>query len=184
MKNIQSRLINSSSLTLFLLIVIPSGISYHSSENLVGTIMAEIVSLFGGIVFLYWLFSICKLGNESILKQHLPAKNIFYAESAGILFLFAVIASFVQTFYQAEIIHQYQKNGENIYISKPAWLPILLILSVLYIIYFAAKTIKTLELKREASFKEYLGIVFLFICLPIGVFFIQPKVRTEINASP
>ncbi|MFC0877613.1 hypothetical protein ACE01N_13510 [Saccharicrinis sp. FJH2] len=59
------------------------------------------------------------------------------------------------------------------------------IFCLLYIQYFAAKTIKTIEYQREVSFGDFIGEFFLIWFYPIGIWFLQPKINTFVtnNAS-
>jgi hypothetical protein len=52
---------------------------------------------------------------------------------------------------------------------------------IFYNMYFMAKTIKTAELQREASFSDFVGEFFLIWFYPIGIWFIQPKVNQLVN---
>ncbi|WP_338815258.1 hypothetical protein V9L05_09315 [Bernardetia sp. Wsw4-3y2] len=64
------------------------------------------------------------------------------------------------------------------------WLtPILFILHILsffgifYSMYFAAKTLKTAELQREVTFKDFASEFFMFWFFPIGVWILQPRIN-------
>lgn len=50
-------------------------------------------------------------------------------------------------------------------------------ISIIYIYYFIAKTLKTAELQRELTIGDYIGEFFLIYFFPIGIWFIQPKVN-------
>lgn len=56
-----------------------------------------------------------------------------------------------------------------------------IMLMMFYVIIYAAKTLKTAELKRETSISEYLDEVFLLWFYPIGIWFIQPRIQKIIN---
>lgn len=56
--------------------------------------------------------------------------------------------------------------------------------SVLYCMYFAARTIKTVELQREVSFGEFIGELILIWFHAIGVWFIQPQVNKLMEDKP
>ena len=55
-----------------------------------------------------------------------------------------------------------------------------------YILYFVAKTIKTVELQREVKFGDFAAEFFLIWFYPIGVWFIQPRINRMIgiDANP
>ena len=50
-----------------------------------------------------------------------------------------------------------------------------------YILYFVAKTIKTVELQREVSFSDFVGEFFLIWFYPIGVWIIQAKINKMVE---
>lgn len=52
---------------------------------------------------------------------------------------------------------------------------------IFYSIYFAAKTIKTVELQRKVGFADFVGEFFLVWFFPIGIWIIQPKVNKMIK---
>ena len=48
---------------------------------------------------------------------------------------------------------------------------------MIYIVLFAAKTLKSIELGRLAKIDEYAGEAFLIWMVPLGVWFIQPRLN-------
>lgn len=46
-----------------------------------------------------------------------------------------------------------------------------------YIMFFVAKTIKTVELQRQVKFGDFAGEFFLILYYPIGIWIIQPKIN-------
>jgi hypothetical protein len=52
---------------------------------------------------------------------------------------------------------------------------------IFYIIYFVAKTFKTVELQRKVKFSDFAGEFFLVWFYPIGVWIIQPKINKMIE---
>ncbi|WP_375559401.1 hypothetical protein ACE193_16895 [Bernardetia sp. OM2101] len=64
------------------------------------------------------------------------------------------------------------------------WLtPILFILHILsifgifYSMYFTAKALKTAELQREVTFKDFVSEFFMFLFFPVGVWILQPRIN-------
>ncbi len=49
--------------------------------------------------------------------------------------------------------------------------------SYLYMVWFISKSLKTIELKREALFSEYILTLLLLWMFPIGIWFIQPRIN-------
>lgn len=70
------------------------------------------------------------------------------------------------------------------------WLtPILFILHILsvfglfYSMYFAAKTLKTAELQREVTFRDFASEFFMFWFFPVGVWILQPRINDMAEKS-
>jgi len=57
------------------------------------------------------------------------------------------------------------------------------IFCIIYILYFIAKTLKSVELQREAHFSDYIGEFFLMWCFPIGIWFIQPRINKIVQTG-
>lgn len=58
-----------------------------------------------------------------------------------------------------------------------AILHIVSIFGIFYSMYFAAKTLKTVELQREVSFREFASEFFMFWFFPIGIWILQPRIN-------
>ncbi len=57
------------------------------------------------------------------------------------------------------------------------------IFCILHTIYFAAKTIRSVELKRNARFSTFVGDFFLIWIFPVGIWFIQPRINKLIEKA-
>ncbi|MFB6319423.1 hypothetical protein [Saccharicrinis sp. FJH54] len=57
------------------------------------------------------------------------------------------------------------------------------IFCILYIQYFTAKTLKTVEYQREVSFGDFIGEFFLIWFYPIGIWFLQPKINAFVRKN-
>lgn len=55
---------------------------------------------------------------------------------------------------------------------------------IFHTIFFVAKAMKTAELQRQVYFKECIITFFLLYFLPIGIWFIQPKINRIIHILP
>ncbi|WP_299755237.1 hypothetical protein [uncultured Pontibacter sp.] len=47
----------------------------------------------------------------------------------------------------------------------------------LYMVYFLARSLVSVEQQRVVQGREYLGAFFLFLLLPVGIWFLQPRLR-------
>lgn len=52
---------------------------------------------------------------------------------------------------------------------------------ILYVIYFCAKSIKSIEENRVVTFSDCVGEFFLILFFPIGIWFIQPRINTIVE---
>jgi hypothetical protein len=43
--------------------------------------------------------------------------------------------------------------------------------------YFTAKTITSVEMKKETHFSDYIGDFFLIWFFPVGIWFLQPRIN-------
>jgi len=50
-----------------------------------------------------------------------------------------------------------------------------------YIMYFLAKTLKTVELQRQTIFSDFAGEFFMIWFYPIGIWIIQPKINNMVE---
>ncbi len=57
------------------------------------------------------------------------------------------------------------------------------IFCILHTIYFAAKTIRSAELQRNARFSTFVGYFFLIWIFPVGIWFIQPRINALMKKS-
>lgn len=53
---------------------------------------------------------------------------------------------------------------------------------IFYALYFVSKSLVTVEEKQALRFDRYIGTLFLFWFFPIGIWFVQPRVRKILKA--
>jgi hypothetical protein len=51
------------------------------------------------------------------------------------------------------------------------------VVSIMYCYYFVARTIKQYETKKKMTFKEFYKEFILILLLPIGIWFLQPRIN-------
>jgi len=74
-------------------------------------------------------------------------------------------------------------------IEEPKWMLLIIIMghfflswNIFYFMRFIAKSISTVEFKRECHFSDYLGNMVLLVFFPIGIWWLHPKIQTLIKA--
>jgi hypothetical protein len=79
-----------------------------------------------------------------------------------------------------------QGPGPGFFISLAFFIPLHLfsIFCLFYNMVFVAKTIKTVELQREATFGEYALEFVLTWFLPVGIWFLQPRINKIVRNEP
>lgn len=135
------------------------------------------------ITFLFgWYWSIA-IGLKEKLPQELKLKyerfKVFFFSPLVYFILFGFFMS-----YFSELI----LNGEepNFVFLLPIFLLVFLLhfysmFCMIFIMYFTAKTIKSIELQREAHFSDYVLEFFLVWFLPVGIWILQPKINSFLS---
>lgn len=147
-------------------------------------IVFGIVMLFY-IVFLFgWYWSVA-IGLKDRLPKELELKyqrfKIFFYSP---LIYFCFIGFFMSYFFSFA-----QSNTEpdfGILVPMILLLVLLHIYSMfcmIFIMYFTAKTIKSVELQREAHFSDYILYFFLIWFFPVGVWILQPKINEFVSGG-
>jgi CDP-diglyceride synthetase len=147
---------------IFLIIVLGLFIRNFSVNN--EPTYQTIFSITGTVIYFLYTFLI---GHE--LYQLLPRKvelnyNLF------------VVNSFV--WLTAYIIVMILSNGQGMVFHGIEALPAFYVFyALLNYFAFPARTLKSIELNRQATLREYIGDFFLIVLLPIGIWFLQPRVN-------
>jgi len=75
-------------------------------------------------------------------------------------------------------------KGEGMTFSGLAAIPMLyVVFAFLHYLSFPAKTLKSIELNKEAKFRDYISEFFLIVFLPIGIWFLQPRINKITNTK-
>lgn len=135
------------------------------------------------VVFLFsWYWSVV-FGLRNKLPEGLKLKY----ERFKIFFFSPLIYFLVIGFVINYFLGLSQNNEEpNFALLLPIFLIVFLLhfysmFCMIYIMYFTAKTIKSVELQREAHFSDYVLEFFLVWFLPIGIWILQPKINNFLS---
>lgn len=130
-------------------------------------------------VYLAWIYSV-SIG----LQPEVPANVKMKVKKFKILFYIPIVYYFAFMIGFSVLFASFNKaTSESNFIFLDQILPFLfpihifVLFCMLYTLYFAAKTIKTVELQREVKFGEFVGEFFLVWFYFIGVWILQPKVN-------
>lgn len=151
----------------FLLIVVFGLLSNFSIEN--NPELTKILSFTGMLFFLLWQLIV---GHE--LYQYVPKR-------ISLRYTMFVINGFVCIIVLAVLVFYYDGFVELEGIAA---------LGIFYFIYaiiqfmsFPAKTLKSIELNKEAPLSDYFMDFMLFLFLPFGIWFLQPRFNKIAEAN-
>lgn len=133
----------------------------------------------------YWSAGV---GLQSKVPEHVRL-DVKMFKTFSLLSLFGISAFVIFFIYFFNnFMFAFPKPGERPNFDWVLWFfPAIMLLSALmmiasiYIIYFIAKTIKTVELQKEVSFGEFVGEFILIWFFPVGVWFIQPTINKMVE---
>ncbi|ASS47891.1 MAG: hypothetical protein A3D31_01660 [Candidatus Fluviicola riflensis] len=145
------------------------------------------IALVGAITQLYWQWSV-GTGLQAYLhpdtRLRVKRFKIFFFIPWIYMGAFLLVATIISTQIRSS-------NGDES--SGLAWAIPLFILAflmhffsifcIIYTLYFVAKTLKSVELQREAHFSDYIGEFFLIWFFPVGVWFIQPRINRIVQGN-
>ena len=100
---------------------------------------------------------------------------------------FSLIIGAFLGYINSYFLFNFVSNGGQVNLA--IFTPVISVLALLqifcsfYCVYFASKSLKTVELQREVTFSDYVAVFFLFLFFPIGVLFIQPKINEIFNET-
>lgn len=158
---------------------------YNRVNNMFGLInKIYYVSLFVTALLSFWYWSIA-----TGLKHKLPNGMTMRFGLFTICLLFTPLMVWVGITSMENSINSIATFGENFSPPSPSSVFIVLpfyffgIFSHLYCIHFTAKVIKSVEIQRKASFKEFIEEFFLLWFHFVGVWIVQPKVQKLLDGT-
>ncbi len=155
---------------IILYVVYFTGLTLWQSDFSLGGVTALEISVFTNLItltlFFLWLL------NCGLFVNNFPRNPYKFKSSLLILaILFSIMGS-------AEInLERLAKEG----MIFPEWILFIIVpvtvLAIFYIFYIIPKSLKSIELNREAKFRELIMDVLLLFAFPIGVWFVQPRLN-------
>lgn len=145
-----------------------AGLTLWQRDFSIGEFSALQISVFTSLItiilFFLWLL------NCGLFVNNAPSNP--YKFRSGLL-IFAILCSIIG---YAEInLERLAEEG----MIFPEWISFLFVpmtlIAIFYIFYIIPKSLKSIELNREAKFMELIPDALLLFVFPIGVWFIQPR---------
>lgn len=131
-----------------------------------------------------WLWSVA-MGLQAFVPQEIHVKvrkfQIFFFIPLVYMLVIFVALSTVFTSLMQTGRPPMEEMGTIVSIIIP--LHLLSLFCMFYILYFVAKTFKTVELQRETKFADFTGEFFLLWFFPIGLWILQPKINKMVDTA-
>lgn len=133
--------------------------------------------IFGAFMFglLGWMWSI-SIG----LQPKVPGEVVMKVKKFKWLFYIPVVYFFVFFILMGSIRGASSQSRDFMFLFIVP-MHLFSMFCMFYILYFTAKTFKTVELQRAVTFSDFAGEFFLFWFFPIGVWVLQPKINKMID---
>jgi hypothetical protein len=138
--------------------------------------LKEIFFVVGSLMILFWLFAVSTYGQLQLIRENLPSSNI---KMFKIIFTATPCVFLINILIGELLLDINNKTGVVVFVL----LVLTTIFSVFYLYYFTAKTITTIESKREVSLKECYNNFILIRLSGVGIFILQPKIQRLIDTD-
>ncbi len=156
------RLLKAQSWQIFILLIagiMISNITVHNSP-----LTNSFIRIIGCVIFFLYPFAL-----GCTLTDYLPGK-VKLRENFYLINTFIWVSAFS--------IISVLSDGKGMVFNGLAAIPMIYVFfAFLYFMSFPAKALKSIELNKEAIISEYIGDFFLILFLPVGIWFIQPRIR-------
>ena len=160
------RLLKIQPWLIFILLTVGLFMSNFTIENDILTTL--ILRIIGYSIYFIYPFTV-----GCILTDYLPVR-------VKLNYNFYLVNSFIWFLTYTIII--VLSDGQGMTFSGFSAIPILYVFyAFIYFLTFPAKTLKSIEMNKEASLGDYIGDFFLILFLPIGIWFLQPRIRRIIE---
>ena len=110
-------------------------------------------------------------------NRYIPTSDLRREQNFRTFIIFGCIWTVI--FFVTEVLKLMLFTADN---ATEFQLPSIVIATIaLFVLFkfiqFPSRTIKSIELKREARFWEYIADLFTILCWPLGIWWIQPRIN-------
>lgn len=145
------------------------------------------------MIFYVWIWSVAT-GLQKRLPENatMNFKLFKIAFFSLLIFSLLIVGAMIYAFSFAKEIFVNGINDSNNVTTLGSIVPFLGLISIVYILvlaamfyifYFTAKTIKMAEYQHDVKLSDYIAEIFMVWLLPIGIWFIQPKVNKIVSGE-
>lgn len=172
-----SKFLTYGRLTLFVLISCAS-FNWYSSSDPTPANVTTIVNLIGGISFLAWLYAIGHKSNDKLTKHNISLPEFKFFNFGFI----AIIASVLTMYFLSKGDVTYGNSTGivtyHVTYTRPGEVSLFFVASLIFVVFIAAKTLVSAEKRKVADFNDYYKTLLMFAFSWIGLWFIQPRVKS------
>lgn len=111
------------------------------------------------------------------INKYIPIPELKREKNFRTFIVFGCIWTLI--FFATEVLKAILFSGDNVkkFHLLSIAIPIITLFVLFKFIQFPSRTIKSIELKREAGLWEYIADSFTILCWPLGIFWIQPRIN-------
>lgn len=141
--------------------------------------MIPFVVIIGNFTHFFWMYTM----STELQKYQSPMTRAFKVRRFKTFFIFPIVYMIFLSIFIGYIVHSITSRTEPnfIFIALAGilvfFLHLLSIFAIIYTMYFTAKTITSVEMKKETHFSDYIGDFFLIWFFPVGIWFLQPRIN-------
>jgi hypothetical protein len=156
-------------LHIFLLITVPMGIKYYSTDAPDATIFFTLLNLFGYLMYMVWFYATGLMGTKKLKSKDMEIKELQFF---NVLILANLTIDLYFMFADTDyIVHN--SGSLNITLPEPVGAYLIGLAIILYIKILTAKLILSIEKNRIAEFKDYYKTWILLLIPYIGILFVH-----------
>ncbi|GAA4444815.1 hypothetical protein GCM10023188_47260 [Pontibacter saemangeumensis] len=138
-----------------------------------GWLSSLLLNALPSVVYVLWLWRV-----GLFLFWRLPAADnssrVYFHMGAVYFFLYTLLFIYTLTLVKESVLNGNFPYGMLLLLAP---MHLLATFCFLYMVYFAAKALVRAEQQRDVRFGEFSGAYFLFMFLPLGIWFLQPRLH-------
>ena len=138
-----------------------------------GWLLTLVLDALPSVAYVLWLWRV-----GLFLFRRLPAagnsSRAYFHMSAVYILLYTLLFIYTMGLVKESVLDGNFPYGMLLLLAP---MHLLATFCILYMVYFAAKALVRAERQRDVRFGEFSGAYFLFMFLPLGIWFLQPRLH-------
>ena len=160
----------------------PSSMDFENIFGSVKIVFMIIIILSSTLWLWYWSLGV---GLQKYIPEPLRLnttlfKVLYFLPVIYVIVILFLVGSFMEQLFNEDFITPAPEAFESFFwIFIP--LNFIVVFASFYVLYFAAKSVKTAQLKKKVKLGDFIGEFFLLWIYPIGVWIVQPEVNKVVD---